>query len=281
MIRIEDLEHRVPEVPEAEGLGKRSELPGPSAWERLQGEWERIKDEGRNGQELGGMEDDVSKEPGDMIPETPEEGREAPAPSARERLNDEGEKKKEAGQNGAETDGERKPNPIVEIDGESYRTDDNGVPYARQNPETKEFELLPNSKYTLNGYVYYTDGLGRQIKVEGRLHLKEEDGRKPINEDVPDKTPGDERGHLIGDRFDGSNLRGNLVAMSFDLNRSEYKALENKLGKALESGSEVTVKIEPKYEGDSKRPTKIIVTYTIDGKVYKETFLNGTGGNNG
>lgn len=62
--------------------------------------------------------------------------------------------------------------------------------------------------------------------------------------------------------------------MDATLNRSEYKILENTWKSALQEGKEVNVKIEPIYEGDSARPSKFKVDYTIDGKAYSERLTN-------
>lgn len=165
-------------------------------------------------------------------------------------------------------------NSYVIIDGEKYRTDDNGHIYSKYNKETNSYENLPNTEYELNGYKYKTDDKGRIVKAEGSLHLTDRENRKTINDNVDGMEEGDEKGHIIGDQFDGSNLSGNLVPQSFEKNRGDYKALELKLKKALEEGKSVDVKIDIQYDKDGKRPTSITVTYTIDGKTSSETFKN-------
>ncbi len=158
-------------------------------------------------------------------------------------------------------------------DGKLLYYDDNGKLYRIGN------DLLPNSEYEINGYKYQTDDQGRIISAEGTLHLKDREGRLPIKDSIEDigkgdQKEGDDRGHLIGDQFDGSNGLENMIPQDANINRNDFKNFENELAKNVKEGKEVTVKIEPVYEGDSKRPSAIIVTYTIDGEENIRVFPN-------
>lgn len=165
-------------------------------------------------------------------------------------------------------------NPYQEvIDGENYYYDDNGDLYRVGN------ELLPNSQYELNSYTYKTDEQGRIISAEGTLHMKERDGRLNIRDSMEDigkgdQQEGDDRGHLIGDQFDGSNGLENMVPQDADINRNDFRNFENELAKEVKDGKEVKVIVEPIYEGDSRRPTAIVVTYSVDGKESVRFFPN-------
>ncbi len=169
-------------------------------------------------------------------------------------------------------------NPHKEVkDRTTYYYDDNGKLYRVGN------ELKPNSEYEINGYKYMTDEKGRIISAEGKLHLKDHDGRLPIRDSIEDigkgdEQAGDDRGHLIGDQFDGSNGLENMVPQDADINRNDFKNLENELAKQVKEGKDVHVKVEPVYDGDSKRPSSIVVTYTIDGKESIRVFPNGREG---
>ena len=165
------------------------------------------------------------------------------------------------------------PNSEVRIDGERYRTDDNGKPHAKYNAETKQWELIPNNEYTVSGYTYRTNEKGEIIHAEGFLRLKSHEGRKAINDDVANMKEGDDKGHLIADMFDGSNHMDNLVPMDMHLNRSEYKKMEERLAKALAEGKEVSVDIEVEYD-ENGRPKTFIVTTIIDGEVEVHVFSN-------
>ena len=160
------------------------------------------------------------------------------------------------------------------IDGIVYYYDDNGNLYRVGN------DLVPNSEYEINGYKYTTDDQGRIVSAEGTLHMKDREGRLPIKDSIEDigkgdQKEGDDRGHLIGDQFDGSNGLENMVPQDANINRNDFKNFEISLADEVKSGKEVTVKIEPIYEGDSRRPEAIVVTYSIDGEESIRVFPNG------
>ena len=151
--------------------------------------------------------------------------------------------------------------------------DDNGELYRIGN------ELLPDTQYEINGYTYKTDELGRIISAEGILHLKEHDGRLTIKDSLSDigkgdQREGDQRGHIIGDQFDGSNGLENMIAQDAGVNIKDYKNFENELAREVKEAKKVEVQIEPEYEGNSGRPDRIIVTYTIEGKENIRIFSN-------
>lgn len=165
-------------------------------------------------------------------------------------------------------------NPRQEtMDGKTYYYDDNGKLYRVEN------ELAPNTEYEINGYKYKTDEQARIISVEGTLHMKDRDGRLPIRDSIEDigkgdQKEGDDRGHLIGDQFDGSNGLENMIPQDANINRNDFKNFENELAKKVKDGKEVDVKIEPFYDGDSRRPVAIVVTYFIDGEESVRVFPN-------
>ncbi len=162
---------------------------------------------------------------------------------------------------------------IKNIDGHTHYYDDNGNEYRVDN------ELKPNSKYEINGYKYQTDNEGRIISAEGKLHLKTRTEKLSIKDNIHDIGKGDEkktddRGHLIGDRFDGSNGMENMVVQDAKINRVDYNKFEGELAKQIEGGKDVRVNIKPVYDGDSGRPTEIVVIYSIDGVKSQRTFQN-------
>jgi len=128
--------------------------------------------------------------------------------------------------------------------------------------------LKPNVQYTTpEGYTYRTDKLGRIISCEGTLK-KGLGKRKPYAQKTvggKDRKPDDDGGHLIASIFKGSGHIDNLVPMNANLNKGEWKKLENDWLEALNAQppEEVKVKIKPIYDGDSKRPSKFIVKYKI------------------
>lgn len=169
---------------------------------------------------------------------------------------------------------------IKVIDGVKCRVDDNGKPYAKYNSETGEYDLIHKNTYSLNGYEYKTDDKGRIKSAEGDLHKTDRNNKKTINENIKGIEDGDDKGHIIADTFDGQNDLGNLVPMDGNLNKGDYKSMELQLKKALENGSDVHVKVQPRYSGDSSRPDSFKVTYSIDGvettKIFKNVPNGGT-----
>lgn len=155
--------------------------------------------------------------------------------------------------------------------------DDNGTVYRIGN------ELKPNSEYEINDYKYKTDEKSRIIVAEGKLHLKERDGRLPIRDSMKDigkgdEQEGDDRGHLIGDQFDGSNGLENMIPQDANINRNDFKKFENGLAKEVKEGKEVQIKVEPVYDEDSRRPSAIAVTYRINEEESIRIFPNGKEG---
>lgn len=159
-------------------------------------------------------------------------------------------------------------------DGKTYYYDDNGEIYRVDD------NLAPNAEYEINGYKYKTDEKGRIVSVDGALHMKDREGRRPIKDTIEDigkgyQREGDDRGHLIGDQFDGSNGMENMIPQDANINRNDYKNFENELAKEVKDGKEVCMKVEPIYEGESRRPVAILVTYTIGGEESIRIFPNG------
>ena len=159
------------------------------------------------------------------------------------------------------------------IDGKINYFDDNGVLYRIEN------DLVLNNQYELNGYKYQTDDKGRIVSPEGVLHMKERERRLPIRDSIEDIGKGDQqenddRGHLIGDQFDGANGLENMIPQDARINRNDFKNFENELAAKVKAGDEVRVEIEPIYDGDSRRPIDIVVTYSINGVEDVRIFPN-------
>ena len=92
-----------------------------------------------------------------------------------------------------------------------------------------------------------------------------------------DEREGDDRGHLIGDQFDGSNGLENMIPQDAIVNRNDFKNFENSLAREVKDGKVVEYKVEPVYEDGSRRPLAIVVTYSIEGEESIRIFPNGDG----
>jgi predicted ribonuclease toxin of YeeF-YezG toxin-antitoxin module len=143
--------------------------------------------------------------------------------------------------------------------------------------------LKPNITYTTpEGYIYKTDDLGRITSAEGTLQLiagkRNAYAQKTVGRD--DRLKDDDGGHLIATIFKGSGDFDNLVPMNGNLNKGEWKKLENDWAKALKAKppKEVKVKIKPIYDGNSQRPVKFDVKYKIGNKWDTAILKNKPGG---
>ena len=146
-------------------------------------------------------------------------------------------------------------------------TDATGQIYRQGN------KLLANITYVIDNVKYQTDDLGRVVSVTfENLKLKPEgQARKSLAHiSIGDlgkgfELPGDQKGHIIGDRFCGTNSVANLVPMSPNLNQREYLAIENIWAEAIRNGEVVNGTIKFLYDGASFRPSRMDITYLIDG----------------
>ena len=126
----------------------------------------------------------------------------------------------------------------------------------------------PNTTYQVDGNkTYKTDSLGRVETVEAKLSLNSND-RNGYQQCKTGKcgVSGDEGGHLIATIFTGPGEKLNIVPMNSNLNRGEWKKMENSWAKALRENKQVEVKIDLVYSGDNNRPVKFNVKYTIEGE---------------
>ena len=142
-------------------------------------------------------------------------------------------------------------------------------------------DLVKNTTYRINNCVYETDELGRIVKVTfEKLELKPEGQlRRKIKPSIEDIGKGfeqanDQRGHIIGDRFNGDNTIANMVPMSPELNQRDFMAIENLWAEAITNGKTVNGTIEFIYEGLSFRPGRMDIEYLIDGLLDTARFFN-------
>lgn len=138
--------------------------------------------------------------------------------------------------------------------------------------------LLPETEYEVNGYKYKTDAEGRIVSAEGKLRMRDSDYDRKMEEvrdiEGQDYRQGDDRGHLIGHQFGGSDRLENLVPMDAKLNHGDFVKLEKTLADAVKDKADVRLKVEPVYEDDSGRPSEFKVSYSIDGDRETVVFRN-------
>ena len=170
------------------------------------------------------------------------------------------------------------PNTFYNLDGERHYTDDNGKVYRVNN------DLVANNAYEIHGYKYETDDQGRIVSAEGKLQLKDHDNYRNIKDSREkigkgDEKKTDDRGHIIGDQFNGSNGMENIVAQDSELNQGEYKNFENQRANDVKMGKEVYMRVDLDYPGISYRPDSFLVKYSInEEKIVKVLFSNDSRG---
>ncbi|MER1246572.1 MULTISPECIES: T7SS effector LXG polymorphic toxin [Bacillus] len=177
------------------------------------------------------------------------------------------------------TGGSSKTKTDIKVDSKTIHK----VKYGDHFTRVKRRKVLkPNIEYTTPvGYTYKTDHKGRITNVSGKLNLGAAKRNKYAQRIVgrEDRLKTDEGGHLIASIFEGSGKLDNLVPMDGNLNKGEWKKLENMWSQELGNGKTVEVEIHPVYKGDSQRPTSFDIDYRIDNEdwVFVE-FKNKPGG---
>lgn len=154
--------------------------------------------------------------------------------------------------------------------------DDTGTIYRVGN------NLLADTTYILGGAKYHTDHVGRIIHVsfDNLQLIPSGQTRKSLSSiSINDigkgwECPGDHKGHLIGDRFYGSNDIGNLVPMSPKLNLSSYKVIENIWANAIHAQKKVRGSIDIIYLDVSFRPMMLNVRFWVDSTESFEIISN-------
>lgn len=155
------------------------------------------------------------------------------------------------------------------------RTDAEGVIYSING------ELLKNTTYRLGSAIYKTDALGRIVEVSfDSLELKDPGrARRIIVNTINEigkgyEVAGDQRGHIIADRFNGNNTLANMVAMSADANQGQYAAIEDIWAEALANGQNVSGSITFSYTEQSFRPDNFKVVYDIGEGLVTKIIVN-------
>ena len=150
----------------------------------------------------------------------------------------------------------------------------------RDGSHMKNGQLQPNVTYQAgeHEYLYRTDAKGRivQVWVES-LQPKTHKGRLRYNPRTLEKLPADHAAHLIGDQFGGSRRLDNILSLNKELNLGEYLKMEMEWRNAISMGFNVSVDISVGYEGDSMRPSSLVVIYNIGDQTRKRVFLNKRG----
>jgi hypothetical protein len=135
----------------------------------------------------------------------------------------------------------------------------------------------PFREVVRNGYTYQVDARNRTRGVSGALTV----ANTPIRSRTSQRQAGeterrvtDDGGHYIAARFNGPTDAFNHFAQDANFNRGGYRVLEDDWARDKRVGRSVNVKIIPRYDGASIRPSMIDVRWTVDGKNKSLKFLN-------
>lgn len=143
---------------------------------------------------------------------------------------------------------------------------------------SKPASAAPQRHIIKNGYDFTLDAENRTISAVGLLTLGNPAAAR--NKTAQRQAGGvdreltDEGGHLIAHRFNGPTGAFNHFAQDRNFNRSAYAQLENQLNKAKRAGNKVFVDIKAQYQGTSRRPSEISVTYYIGSVKFIKNFPN-------
>ncbi|BBD99259.1 LysM peptidoglycan-binding domain-containing protein [Sphingobium amiense] len=148
------------------------------------------------------------------------------------------------------------------------------------HPPSLESQILdrPGRKESKNGYDFHIDPVARTHKVHGELSDGPIAPRSRSNQaqaGKPDRRQGkDDGGHFIAARFNGPSDSFNHFAQDRNFNRGAYRKLEDDWAKALRAGHKVAIDIDALYQGASRRPYQLNVTWTINGHKSTKRFAN-------
>ncbi len=153
---------------------------------------------------------------------------------------------------------------------------------VKPKPKPKVERKPPHRTISAGGYKFEADSRDRTVRAYGQLRLEPEQPRSrsaQSNAGKPDRLPDDHGGHFIAREFGGPETRYNHFAQNARFNVSGYRKLESEWKKALKSGNTVIVSIRAYYRGESKRPTRIRVSYYVAGERQSRSFPNTNEGN--
>ena len=154
------------------------------------------------------------------------------------------------------------------------KTDDKGRSYRAGD------NLNANNTFVRNGYQYTTDSRGRVVSASGTLNINEEgQANRRMSDSIEIIGKGhqkvtDDRGHLIGHQFNGSDSLENLVPQNAKINQGNFRRLEDHLAKLVKSGYNVTANVVPIYSQQSHRPDAIFYFYTVNDNAFTVLFPN-------
>lgn len=154
------------------------------------------------------------------------------------------------------------------------------LPPDPANPPSLESQILDSNwrRETLNGYDFQIDVIDRPRITYGTVsqtNKPKRSRRLQARAGGADRRPTDDGGHFWAARFDGPLVRFNHFAQDANFNRGAYRAMEDEWAAHRRADRSVFASIKPYYSGTSRRPYKIVVTWSVDGgRRETRTFWN-------
>lgn len=153
-----------------------------------------------------------------------------------------------------------------------------GQPTAKSAARSTATSEAPFRAVLRNGYTYQIDSRERTRRVSGALSVAD----LPIRSRALQRQAGgaerrasDDGGHYIASRFNGPTEAFNHFAQDANFNRGGgYRVLKDEWARDKRAGRAVTVKIIPRFDGSSARPSVIDVWWTVDGNSRSLKFPN-------
>lgn len=164
----------------------------------------------------------------------------------------------------------------------AYYRDTHGgrLPPNPANPPSLESQVLDSNwrRETLNGYDFQIDVIGRTRITYGTVSATDRPRRSRRHQAEAgghDRRPTDDGGHFWAARFDGPLASINHFAQDANFNRGAYRVMEDTWAVHRRSGRSVFASIKPYYSGASRRPYKLVITWSVDGaRRETRTFWN-------
>lgn len=131
-------------------------------------------------------------------------------------------------------------------------------------------------------FIVKTDSYGRPIDnkitdVQLKEGPRENMSSKLYNDSYQD---GDQRGHIIADRFGGPASEENVVPQTKDVNTKQFKQVEDTVAKLKNDGHTVDYEVKTNYDSidpNAKRPSSFEPKIKVDGEDYSKFAKNTEG----
>ena len=173
---------------------------------------------------------------------------------------------------------------VMEIEGEHIKVKGGSLANSADQSLNQFLNTrMPDTIYEIDDYMTLaTDGEARLSETTAVFRKDDIIERSGTRDKFTQKRivesqnglNGDEGGHSIQRGLGGPNELANQTPMAWDVNHSVFAAIESAERESVDAGKTVIAHRKYIYEGNSKRPSFIIINDTIDGEPMK-VIING------